>query len=179
AETAPWACFEKAVAAQLDEALKANTYDVKPVFRTHPARFELLVKAHPAEQYGCTACHGGEGSQTKGVMHHSFRHGKDDHHWNDPLTEEITVLGKKYKGAFLQAKCDKCHSGELNVNHAPLLAKGKKLFTDVGCWGCHPTENYNDLAKRGPTLVNIAAKTTPGWLQTWIAYPKGWRPATR
>jgi len=178
-ETAPFACFDKAVAAQLDEALKADPYDVKPVFRTHPARFDLLVKSHPPEQFGCTTCHGGEGAQTKGVLHHGFRHGKDDHHWNDPLTEEIEVLGKKYKGAFLQAKCDKCHQQELNVNHAPLLAKGKKLFTDVGCWGCHPNEGYNELPKRGPTLLNIASKTTPGWLETWIAYPKGWRPATR
>src|SRR2546421_8399176 len=40
-------------------------------------------------------------------------------------------------------------------------------------------EGYNDLAKRGPTLVNITSKTTPGWLHTWISYPKGWRAATR
>jgi cytochrome c2 len=79
----------------------------------------------------------------------------------------------------MQAKCDQCHSQQLNVEQAPLLAKGKKLFVDVGCWGCHPIEGYNELAKRGPTLTNITAKTTPGWLHTWIGYPKAWRPATR
>ena len=173
------ACTDKETLAALDEAVKADPFDVRPVFRTHPHRLELLVKNHVPENFGCTTCHGGQGAQTKGVLHRAFRHGEDDHHWNDPLTDEVTVMGKKYKGAFMQSKCDKCHSQQLTLAHAPLLSKGKKLFTDVGCWGCHPIEGYNELAKRGPTLTNIASKTTQGWLQTWIAYPKGWRPATR
>jgi cytochrome c2 len=113
------------------------------------------------------------------VEHKKFRHGEDDHYWNDPLTEEMTVMGKKYPGAFMQSKCDKCHYQEFTLAEAPLLSKGKKLFTDVGCWGCHPVEGFNDLPKRGPTLTNIAGKTTQGWLHTWIGYPKGWRPGTR
>jgi cytochrome c551/c552 len=113
------------------------------------------------------------------MLHRAFRHGEDDHYWNDPLTDEVTVFGQKFKGAFMQAKCDKCYAQQITLSHAPLLSKGKKLFTDVGCWGCHPIEGYNDLAKRGPTLTNIASKTTQGWLQTWISYPKGWRPGTR
>src|SRR5438874_10251627 len=173
------ACSDKDTVAAFEDAAKTNPYDVKPVFRTHPHRWDLLVKEHNPETFGCTTCHGGEGAQTKGVMHRKFRHGEDDHDWNDPLTDEVTVMGKKYKGAFMQAKCDKCHYQELTVAHAPLLSKGKKLFTDVGCWGCHPIEGYNDLAKRGPTLTNISSKTTQGWLHTWVSYPKGWRPATR
>ena len=172
-------CTDKETLAVFDEAAKTDPFDVKPVFRTHPQRWELLVKTHNPDTYGCTTCHGGEGAQTKGVLHRAFRHGEDDHYWNDPLTEEVEVMGQKFPGAFMQAKCDKCHAQELTISHAPLLSKGKKLFTDVGCWGCHPIEGYNDLAKRGPTLTNIASKTTPGWLHTWIEYPKGWRPGTR
>jgi len=173
------ACTDKESLAAFEEAAKTNPFDVKPVFRTHPHRFELLTKAHNPETFGCTTCHGGQGAQTKGVRHRAFRHGEDDHDWNDPLTDEVTVMGKKYRGAFMQSKCNKCHAQELTLSHAPLLSKGKKLFTDVGCWGCHPVEGYNDLAKRGPTLTNIASKTTQGWLHTWVSYPKGWRPATR
>ena len=173
------ACAAKNVVAAFEAAEKADVYDVKPVFRTHPYRFELLVKSHQPERFGCTTCHGGEGAQTKGVEHKAFRHGKDDHDWNDPLTDEVRILGKKYKGAFLQSKCEKCHSQELTVSHAPTLTAGKKLFIDVGCWGCHPVEGYSDLPKRGPTLTNLISKTTPGWLNAWIAYPKGWRPGTR
>ena len=173
------ACSDKETVAALEEAVKTDPFDVKPVFRTHPHRWELLTKAHNPETFGCTTCHGGQGVQTKGVRHRAFRHGEDDHDWNDPLTDEVKVMGRKYKGAFMQSKCDKCHTQQLTLSHAPLLSKGKKLFIDVGCWGCHPIEGYNDLPKRGPTLTNIASKTTRGWLQTWIAYPKGWRPATR
>jgi cytochrome c2 len=173
------ACSDKESVAAFEEAAKTNPFDVKPVFRTHPHRFELLIKEHNPETFGCTTCHGGEGSQTKGVEHKAFRHGEDDHDWNDPLTDEITVMGKKYKGAFMQSKCDKCHSAEYTLAEAPLLSKGKKLFTDVGCWGCHPIEGFNDLPKRGPELTTIAGKTTQGWARTWISYPKAWRPPTR
>ncbi len=173
------ACAEKEVVAAFEEAEKADLYDVKPVFRTHPQRFELLVRSHPTEKFGCTVCHGGQGAQTKGIMHLEFRHGAEDHHWNDPLTDEVRILGKPFKGAFLEAKCEKCHREEINVNRAPLLTRGKKLFVEAGCWGCHPTEGYNDLPKRGPTLTSLVSKTTPGWLQTWISYPRGWRPYTR
>jgi len=173
------ACSDKETVAALEEAVKTDPFDVKPVFRTHSHRWELLTKAHNPETFGCTTCHGGQGVQTKGVRHRAFRHGEDDHDWNDPLTDEVKVMGRKYEGAFMQSKCDKCHTQELTLARAPLLSKGKKLFIDVGCWGCHPIEGYNDLPKRGPTLTNIASKTTRGWLQTWVAYPKGWRPATR
>src|SRR6267154_3278227 len=88
-------CADKDTIAALEEGEKGDVYDVKPVFRTHPHRFELLVKNHIPEQFGCTTCHGGEGSQTKGVRHHAFRHGEDDHDWNDPLTDEVAVMGKK------------------------------------------------------------------------------------
>ncbi|HEY5675232.1 MAG TPA: c-type cytochrome [Myxococcales bacterium] len=173
------ACSDKDTVAAFEEAAKADLYDVKPVFRTHPNRWTLLVKGHTPETFGCTTCHGGEGAQTKGVMHRKFRHGEDDHDWNDPLTDEVTVMGKKFKGAFMQSKCEKCHAQELTLAQAPLLSRGKKLFTDIGCWGCHPIEGYNDLPKRGPLLTDIASKTTQGWMHTWISYPRGWRPGTR
>src|SRR3954454_5309850 len=172
-------CTDKDTLAALEEGEKNDLYDVKPVFRTHPHRWDLLVKNHVPEQYGCTTCHGGEGSQTKGVRHKAFRHGEDDHDWNDPLTEEVDVMGEHFRGAFMQSKCDKCHAQDMNLAYAPLLDKGKKLFVEVGCWGCHPIEGYLDLAKRGPNLTAVATKTSPGWLTTWISYPKGWRPATR
>jgi cytochrome c len=173
------ACAPKELVTAFEEAQKADRYEVEPVFRTHPKRYDLLVKSHPPEKFGCSVCHGGQGAQTKGVQRAEFRHGVDDHHWNDPLTDEVPVLGKKYKGALLESKCEKCHREELTVNRAPLLTRGKKMFVEVGCWGCHPTDGYNDLPKRGPTLTNLVTKTSPGWLETWISHPKGWRPYTR
>jgi cytochrome c551/c552 len=173
------ACAPKATVAGFEQALREDPFDVRPVFRTHPRRQELIVKGHPPEKFGCSVCHGGQGAQTKGVMGREFRHGADDHHWNDPLTDEVLVMERRFPGALREAKCEKCHREELTVNRAPLLTRGKKLFVEAGCWGCHPTEGYNDLPKRGPTLANVVTKTTPGWLQTWISHPRGWRPFTR
>src|SRR3989441_2482168 len=87
------ACTDKETLTAFEEADKVDLFDVKPVFRTHPSRWMLLVQNHPPEQVGCTVCHGGEGMQTKGVEHKAFRHGEDDHYWNDPLTDEMEVMG--------------------------------------------------------------------------------------
>jgi mono/diheme cytochrome c family protein len=173
------ACAAEDQVAAFEGARKADVFDVKPVFRTHPQRFELLTKAHPPERFGCAVCHGGQGAQTKGVQRRDFQHGADDHHWNDPLTDEVRVLDRRFPRAFVESKCEKCHREELTVNRAPLLTQGKKLFVEMGCWGCHPTDGYNDLPRRGPTLTALVSKTTPGWLQRWIAHPRGWRPYTR
>jgi len=86
------ACTDKDTLGAFEEAAKADLFDVKPVFRTHPSRWMLLVQNHPPEQVGCTVCHGGEGMQTKGVEHKAFRHGEDDHYWNDPLTGEVEEM---------------------------------------------------------------------------------------
>jgi hypothetical protein len=40
------ACSDKEAVAAFEEAAKTNPFDVKPVFRTHPHRFELLIKEH-------------------------------------------------------------------------------------------------------------------------------------
>jgi len=86
-------------------------------------------------------------------------------------------MGRKYQGAFLQAKCDQCHAQQLNVDHAPLLAKGKKLFVDVGSGAAIPSR----ATRAGQTRADadhISAKT-PRLAAHVISYPKGWRPATR
>src|SRR5260370_38972037 len=141
------ACSDKDTIAAFDEAAKVDAFDGRPVFRTHPHHWDLLIKTHNPETYGCTTCHGGEGAQTKGVMHRKFRHGEDDHHWNDPLTDEVTVMGKKFKGAFMQSKCDKCHAAAITLAEGPLLARGKEPVVDAGGWGSHPIEGYNNRPK--------------------------------
>ena len=73
------ACTDKDTLTAFEEADKVDLFDVKPVFRTHPNRWAMLVQSHVPEQVGCTVCHGGEGMQTKGVEHKAFLHGEDDH----------------------------------------------------------------------------------------------------
>jgi cytochrome c551/c552 len=63
-------------------------------FRTHPHRSTLFA-SHPVEQFGCTACHQGQGRATDELSHSRWvleeKHGKErwhfvgDHYWEEPL----------------------------------------------------------------------------------------------
>lgn len=68
--------------------------DIPRAYRTHPRRSELL-KTHPIAQFGCTACHQGQGRATDDLAHSGWHlemhHGKErwhfagDHYWEDPM----------------------------------------------------------------------------------------------
>ena len=162
-----------------------DTYRVPLVFQTHPWRNDLLVHNHDPEKFGCAVCHGGEGMQTKGVEHHKFRHGYDDEAWLLPLLNVVKVQQarhepQEWKGVFNQSTCNRCHAADQSLAYAPLHNQGRLLMQDVACYACHPIEGYNNLPKRGPTLMDVRSKvTTAGWLTNWIQYPKAWRPRTR
>jgi cytochrome c2 len=173
-------CAPKDALAALEAAEKGKDYNIPFVFQTHPSRDEIIGNNHPAEKFGCTACHGGEGVQTKGIAGHEFAHGEDDPYWDvwqDPLLAKVRVWGKKTD--LTAAACNKCHKADIELEHAGQLNDGKKLFAQVGCYGCHPTEGFNDLRKPGPQLTDMKAKvTSPGWLVSWIGYPRSFRPRT-
>ncbi|HUB10221.1 MAG TPA: c-type cytochrome [Myxococcales bacterium] len=173
-------------AAELDKDPKRTTftgYDLPLVFRTHPYRNELIGANHPAETFGCTICHGGEGPQTKGIGFHKFEHAYDDHYWagwNEPLLDLAQVNGKTLPGhPFVQAMCAQCHRDDTNLKFAPVLDNGRKFMAEIGCYGCHPIDGYEKMRHPGPTLTDVQAKLTPAWMENWISYPRAWRPHTR
>lgn len=106
------------------------------VYKTHPN-----TEQHPFERFGCTICHRGQGRATtvKGG------HGKV-HHWTEPMLEK----------EYVQVSCGKCHS-ETEVNGAPLLTLGRKLFAEKGCGGCHKIEGKSDGAL-APELTTVGSK---------------------
>lgn len=190
-------CVDPATYTSWTQVEQHDPYGVPLVFQSHPHRAELLDKDHPVGKFGCTICHGGEGVETKGVNHHPFDHGYDDPYWEQPLLDTATVmddglgnlgvdLDRRWQvaqrptgGAFAQSQCERCHQQDFNLKFAPTLSRGKELVAEVGCYGCHPIDGFNDLPKPGPPLLSLQTKTSLGWLATWIAYPKGWRPRTR
>jgi len=102
-----------------------------------------ILKNHPADRYGCTICHQGQGVAT------SFRDAKgDDVSWDYPLLpRELT-----------QSSCLACHDVErLPRQQVALVLEGKKLFDEKSCASCHK------LGGRGGTLGlaldNEGAKT--------------------
>ena len=149
-----------------DEHYKDYTQPLK----THP-NLDILIKKHPPERTGCTWCHLGQGSVTAPAEH---AHGS--HHETDQTVEVNEPI---LRGDFQQATCRNCHAEVLELEGAPLLSKGKKLFVKLGCHGCHLAEGYANEPKVGPRLYRVGSKVDASWLYRWIKNPKGYLPKTR
>ncbi|MFI5397661.1 MAG: c-type cytochrome [Candidatus Binatia bacterium] len=133
-------------------------------YKTHPQR-ELIFGKHPPEKFACTTCHRGQGPA---VNSPAEAHGEVIH-WTEPL----------WRGDKVQASCIKCHVNVRHLASAPIIARGEKLFEELGCHGCHLAEGYEDLQKVGPYLRLIRAKDDPSWMVRWVTNPHVIRPKTR
>ncbi len=85
--------------------------------------------------------------------------------------------------AFLLAS-----SQPFDVGKAPAgdAARGKALFEDVGCLGCHaggdkPFEHKNRATHfdHGPDLAGIGSKVSADWIFAWLKDPKRYNPTSR
>lgn len=144
--------------------------DFEQPLKTHPD-LDILIKKHPPRYTGCTWCHLGQGSATAPA---EDAHGS--HHETDQTLEVNEPI---LHGNFQQATCRNCHAEVVELEGAPILSKGKKLFIKLGCHGCHLADGYSKEGKVGPGLLRIASKVDPSWLYRWIKNPKGYLPATR
>jgi mono/diheme cytochrome c family protein len=158
---------------------KAGFEDQPNPWKTHPKR-ELLLGKHSPEKFGCTPCHNGQGPAVNSpeTAHGNFvdAHGHVD---NVEFVEQPMLRGEK-----MQANCIKCHAVQ-HLEGAETIARGERLFEDLGCHGCHLTDGYEDLAKAsgvpiiGPSLRRIGAKLDHAWMVRWITNPHAVRPRTR
>jgi len=145
--------------------------DYPPPFATHPHKAEILKK-HPVEEFGCTSCHWGQGRATQ-IKHEpmeegDFAHGFE-HHWTKPLL----------RGDFVQSSCFKCHADQWQLDYAPVAIKGKQMFMELGCIGCHAIKGFEDFPNAGPSLENVGSKVYPEWITQWIADPRSYDPHTK
>jgi len=81
---------------------------------------------------------------------------------------------------------DKSHSAEISpVAGRGDLARGQKLLSDRGCFGCHVADPNarRDLTgtyrQFGPNLAGIGSKASRDWIYRWILDPKAWNPDTK
>jgi mono/diheme cytochrome c family protein len=159
---------------------KAGFEDQPNPWKTHPKR-ELLLGKHPTEKFGCTPCHNGQGPAVNSPeqAHGNFI-GEHGHVENVEFIERPLFRGDK-----VEANCIKCHQGVQHLEGAGAIARGEKLFEDLGCHGCHLTEGYEDLARQdgvpaiGPSLRRVGAKVDHAWLVRWVRNPHEFRPRTR
>jgi mono/diheme cytochrome c family protein len=129
----------------------------------HP-RLDLFVSEnspHPAEKFGCTSCHSGQGSSTDFVhAAHSPNSAAqrkewiDKEDWDGSHDWDFPMLPRR----FLEATCLKCHHQVTdlvrygNKLEAPKLARGFNLLRENGCFGCHEIAGLKDGREIGPDL---------------------------
>jgi len=136
--------------------------DIPRELRTHPDA-RLLAK-HPPATFGCTSCHGGEGTWETPhprVVYRDTGKGKawaldadEESMTREPLlalargdedvlaSGDVAVPDEMHDRFFaslpeVQAGCLKCHAADAELDGAPHLMQGRALFRDLGCGGCH------------------------------------------
>lgn len=129
-------------------AVEDASYGIKPPLSYHPNHAQ-----HPFEKFGCTLCHQGQGLATT----REAAHGHVEH-WEHPM------LPMKY----IEAACAKCHVAS-DVPGAPKLAKGRALFEEIGCIGCHKLKGIGGVI--GPELEGVGARRSPEWLAKHFRTP--------
>jgi cbb3-type cytochrome oxidase cytochrome c subunit/peptidoglycan hydrolase CwlO-like protein len=180
---------------------------MKPVFASHPHLTDgatsidprgNVVKAglyldgngpHPVNSFGCTICHGGQGSGTdftyashepndlkeREEWEHEY-HWHEIHHWDEPMLPT----------RFLEASCLKCHHQVTDVPQAKKLQAGYERIVKYGCTGCHTIGGEGsfgpDLTEErqvGPSLAHVGSKVSREWMLKWIKNPHAFRPDSR
>jgi len=143
--------------------------DIPAVFRTHPRRDILLGKNHPVRRFGCTICHRGQGSQTKGVRGAKFDHGRNDPYWDTPMAT----------GVFAESSCVTCHDPASPVAGADTYNRGRQLFEDLSCTGCHATPLVVPPSAVAMPMDHLRTKTSQAFVVEWLRDPRRFRPDTR
>ena len=177
--------FDQTLFAGLSGELEEyKKYD--KVFSTHPNIDPLFTK-HAVDTIGCTVCHQGQGRATRIKTDYPwqnpddfvFVHDKDQphgpaadhgaHQWEYPVM----------RGDFVQSNCQRCHQTQRWLDGAPAYEKGKDLFLEKGCVGCHTIKGFEEMPRVAPELTRIKSKVTADWLVQWIQNPKAFYPNTR
>jgi len=93
-----------------------------------------LFEAHPLEQFGCTACHGGQGFGLTVDDAHGFVE-----HWEQPLLSGI--IGSEYDPRdpppLYEIQCNYCHRYERATAGMEYVNRAKALVREKGCKICH------------------------------------------
>jgi cbb3-type cytochrome c oxidase subunit III len=129
--------------------------DVPNPLRVHPGD---ILKNHPADRFGCTVCHHGQGPATN---FHDAKADTDDVYWDYPLL----------KGKLSEASCLACHDvARLPGEQVALLRGGMELYRRKSCGSCHKLGGRGGTL--GPALDNEGAKTRHQLIMTNLEPPR-------
>ncbi|HXI02816.1 MAG TPA: c-type cytochrome [Candidatus Saccharimonadales bacterium] len=114
--------------------------DVPLPHAVHPGK---ILEHHPADRFGCTVCHHGQGAAT------NFHDAKaTDVAWDYPLLDRNLT----------QSSCRTCHDiSRLPSHEISLELEGRELYARKGCGSCHKLGGRGGTL--GPALDDEGAKT--------------------
>jgi mono/diheme cytochrome c family protein len=76
---------------------------------------------------------------------------------------------------YIESACAKCHLPS-DVPEAPRLARGRAVFDESGCIGCHKLHGVGGLV--GPELEKVGASRSPEWLLKHFKNPASVTPGS-
>jgi len=170
--------------------LASGATTIDPRGKVVPAGLYLDANGfHPINSFGCTICHGGQGSGTDFTYAshtpnslEEAKHWEKKYHWRDFHFWDFPMLPKR----FIESGCLKCHQQVTDIPQATRLQAGYQRIVKYGCTGCHAIGGEGsfgpDLTRErqvGPNLSHIASKNKKEWVLKWIANPHAFRPDSR
>ncbi len=144
---------------------------------------------HPVNAFGCTICHGGQGSGTDFTYashtpdnRKEAKRWEEEYNWHEIHHWDFPMLPRR----FIESGCLKCHTQVTDIPQATKLQAGYQRIVKFGCTGCHAIggdgsygPDLTDERQVGPNLSHIAAKDAREWVKKWIANPHAFRPDSR
>jgi cytochrome c2 len=124
------------------------------------------LDAHPFLQFGCTACHGGQGFATTTRAAHG-----DVEHWDEPLLDG--ALAQRYgltASELMQMRCNGCHRHDESTPGLETIDRGKDLFRKNKCLVCHVVDGRGGL--KAPELTYIGDKNPELFDFTHVTGPR-------
>lgn len=149
-------------------------------YKAHPYTAELgdreingkWERRHKFADIGCTVCHDGQG---RGLQEF-YAHGEDEF-WTEPMLGYVVQenwrpeFKEKLKGKeYMQANCAQCHTDK-DFKSTPLVNKGRELFVQQNCYGCHRIEGISN-GTLGPDLSDVGKKWNLNYIHESIVEPR-------
>lgn len=137
-------------------------------YTTHPGK-HIDPNRHPVDKYGCVVCHEGQGVAVEVDPAHG---------------EAENFLHPLLPGHLAESSCSACHPMSTDIpkgatlEDAPEYSRGRSLYLENNCLGCHVLEGFQRPTRIGPILTKVGSKVNGPWLRSWVEKPKVYLPKT-